>query len=265
MLELRVMERLEEIDWTIPCFPVVDIEFTKIVFEHKCELYNGLMQRDDMHKFSNLPSVNILCWSSCSIEIDNSTYVVIWKWETVQDDVRSEKHGENMANSSDITPTSDTDLSDVPNEDSKESGEETEERDDEIPEITHTLPFKVIGVAHSKKHQDHMELAFKKLYNDRYPVTAHIMPEPDNERDSEAICVKLDYGEGQHCVGYIARELTKYLHPLMKNNKIIKTKVGKIKYMTNWYRFGFYMSLLITRNGEWEHFVQNAARQVKLY
>ena len=35
--------------------------------------------------------------------------------------------------------------------------------------------------------------------------------------------------------------------------------------MTNWFRFGFYISLLIARTGEWEHFVQNAARQVKLY
>ena len=125
--------------------------------------------------------------------------------------MQSEEHGENTANSysSDIAHISDTDPS------------ETEERDDEIPHITPTLPLKVIGVAHSTKHQEQVELAFKKLYEDRYPVTAHIlhiMPEPDNERDSEAICVKLDYDEGQYRVGYIARELTKYIRPLLKKN-----------------------------------------------
>ena len=48
------------------------------------------------------------------VEIDNLTFVVISKWETIQDELQIEIHRENRANSIDeITHISDTDLSNV--------------------------------------------------------------------------------------------------------------------------------------------------------
>ena len=75
----------------------------------------------------------------------------------------------------------------------------------------------------------------------------------------------IDYGEGKERVGYIARELTKFIHPLLCSDSIINVSIGEIKFQTLWLRIGFYMSVLITRQGEWERSVVNAARKVKLY
>jgi hypothetical protein len=74
-------------------------------------------------------------------------------------------------------------------------------------------------VTHTKTYQNHPEKALLKLSENERSVTAHVMPEPDNERDSEAIYVKIDYGEGQVRVGYIARELTKYIAYILFSNK----------------------------------------------
>ena len=42
-----------------------------------------------------------------------------------------------------------------------------------IPFITHTLPFKGIGVTHNKDYQCHLENAFCKLKEDDQSVSAH--------------------------------------------------------------------------------------------
>ena len=260
MLRLRIVGKGDKVIWTIPCFPVMDISFGKVTFEGKDKIYNGLMKLADLGKNSDLINANIVCWRSCNIDIEDVTYVVLWEWEF------EEVHEEHEAQMSDISHVSESSLSETDDISDKASSSDPEEVDRDIfPPITHTLPFKVIGVTHTKTYQNHLEKALLKLSENECSVTAHIMPEPDNERDSEAICVKIDYGEGQVRVGYIARELTKYIHPLFKQNKILKVRIGKIKFQTQWLRIGFYTSILITRNGEWEKFVENAARHVKLY
>ena len=124
------------------------------------------MKPADICQISDLTSANIMCWSSCSIDIDSTTYIVLWKWE-VQEELPS-----------DISYISESDLS---NEGSCDNSKDDDK--DDIPYITHTLPFKVIGVAHTKTYQHHLQKACVKLSEDKEPVTAHIMPKPDNEKD----------------------------------------------------------------------------------
>ena len=257
----KVLRKGGQVVWTVPCFPVLKITFTTAIFEDNGEILNGLMNSADMHKMPDFRGgVEIVCWSRCDIDIQGTTYVVLWSWE-----VRDNQE-ELETRLGDITHISESSVPDSSARDNSENSEDDIDQDiDSFPEVTHTLPFKVIGVTHSKTYQLHLEKAFEKMGENNGSVTAHIMPEPDNEKDSEAICVKVDYGKGQFRIGYIAKELTKYIHPLMRNNKIIKVRIGKIKFQTQWLRIGFYLSILITRNGEWENFVVNAARHVKLY
>ena len=236
----------------------MQIPFTKVVFERDGELYNGLMNTCDINKLADVTNANIVCWRSCGIDIDNKSYVVLWKWK-MQEELLSDC--EDMEESeSEMSYISETDMSSDGSEDHTIS-----QNAEDVLDVTHTLPFKVLGVAHCKKYQDHLEKACDKISEDNNSVTAYIVPEPDNEKDAEAICVMIDYGEGKQRVGYIAKELTKFIHPLLCSNSITNVAVGKIKFQTMWLRMGFYMSVLITRKGKWEPCVVNAARKVKLY
>lgn len=196
----------------------------------------------------------ILCRVATDITIGGTKYVVLWKWE-LQNEIPDDWEEASEAGSyiSDVSYISESDV----------SSEDDERLEDEIPNITHTLPFKVIGVAHTTEHQEHLGNAKIKMGESEDSVSAHIVPEPDNEKDSEAIAVKVDYGQGQCRVGYIARELTKYIHPLLNRNKILNVRIDKIVYRTTWQRMGLYMTLHVTRSGEWEPFVVSAARYVK--
>lgn len=63
------------------------------------------------------------------------------------------------------------------------------------------------------------------MYEEHEEVTAHLLPEPQNERDADAIYVQINYGDGPCHVGYICRELNKYIHPLLKDNAIKKLRL----------------------------------------
>lgn len=59
--------------------------------------------------------------------------------------------------------------------------------------VTHTLPFKVMGVAYSKETQDHLEAAYDHLYIAKEIVYAKLFPEPENAHDNKAIAVSIKY------------------------------------------------------------------------
>lgn len=110
----------------------------------------------------------------------------------------------------------------------EENGSSDDVESDSTP-IYHTLPFKVIGVAHSTKTQDRLDEALTKMKGGE-TVSAMLKPEPENEFDREAIAVHLDYGNGPCFIGYIPRELTKYLHPLLETRQITQVKVEDIRF-----------------------------------
>ena len=125
-----------------------------------------------------------------------------------------------------------------------------------------TLPFKVMGVAHTNHNQTHLMRAEYKMYNANEQVSAYLVPEPKNKKDSNAISVKIDYGEGKKHVRYISRELTQFIHPLLKTGSIRKVEIGHIKLCLKWSKIGLNMKLMITRLGRWEPFVVSKAMHV---
>ena len=86
------------------------------------------------------------------------------------------------------------------------------------------------------------------MYEQHEEVTAHLEPEPQNERDANAISVQIDYGNGRCHVGYIA---------------ITRVEIGDIMFSVKWLRYGFYMKILTTRVGRWHPYVVYKAMRVK--
>jgi hypothetical protein len=128
--------------------------------------------------------------------------------------------------------------------------------------MIHNLPFKCIGAAHEKPRQEYLERA-EEMMRKGENVSIKLRPEPQNQYDRDAIGIDIDYGCGWFHIGYIVRELTKYLHPLMKTNNIISVSLEHIKFRVHFAKIGFYPKVLITRKGAWERFVVNRSRSVR--
>ena len=94
-------------------------------------------------------------------------------------------------------------------------------------------------------------------------VSAMLKPEPENEFDREAMGVHLDYGNGPCLIGYIPRELTKYLYPSLKTRQITQVKVEDIRFGTSFSKFGLYIKISITRIGRWDPFAVRASLSVR--
>ena len=82
---------------------------------------------------------------------------------------------------------------------------------------THAVPFMVLGSTHHNGMQAALRAKKKELERPslvRKDIVARIRPEPDNEKDAKAIVIEINCSEGYKSIGYIPRELTKFLHPL---------------------------------------------------
>ena len=78
--------------------------------------------------------------------------------------------------------------------------------------------------------QNNLEEAYVTYHDAGLPVKACLTPEPDNEKDSSSLLVQLDYGLKP--VGYIAKEMTPFLHPLLTSNAQVTVAVKHIKFGT---------------------------------
>ena len=207
--------------WIIPCFPVLSLEF-QYVDAH----INGTHQQILISRDSGSVScpVDVCCTSYCEIVVGGKKIQVFWKWSKVDD-------GSTSVN--DINTSEEEDVED----------EESEGGDDD--RTLHTLPFKVMGVAYSAERQKHLENAFEISLADN--VKAKIVPESHNSYDKDAIIVMLDYGHEWSKIGYIAKELTKYLHPLLQRGLTTNVSLKHIKFRTSYLKVGFYATIQLTR------------------
>lgn len=141
----------------------------------------------------------------------------------------------------------------------------TQDSDDESDEesVQHKLGFKCIGAAHEKPRQEYLRKAETKLHKEQVPVIVRLRPEPTNEKDSNAIAIDMNCGTGWNCVGYIARELTEYLHLLINNGKILSVSVEHIIFRLYWAKIGYYPLINITRKGQWERYVMCRCRSAR--
>ena len=331
----------EEINWTIPSFPVLTITFV-IVELQGGQL--GVIESSDKSQLNSFPSI-IDCWSpKCEITIGANAYTVLWDWELwlcsapestnfldslldldnehtnkhkvssgaraesqchklLKDDfldsllglnedanlnevsssgVKSQQDGPFEDNFLDsllglnehmetekgsispgfqthaAVPLEDNFLHDqsVPDEQSSDSA------DDEELNCSHELPFKVMGVIHNSDRQNFLEKAFESMYEKNNEVLARIRPDPTNEFDGDAIAVELNYGVGWRLVGFLLKDLTKYVHPIIDSQKLLGVQVGRIQFQTNWQTPGFYIKILIKRKGMWPKEV-SASKRVK--
>jgi len=238
---MKVISVLEDTKWVVPCFHVVTLKFTKAEIEIEGNMQMVLLNGENARsKLRTLPC-DIVCTSLCQIEFQNNPTLVIWEYDLwILPGLASSESEELL--SSEAYTTSCRCSSDEENEvTSNEEGEEDQE---------HTLPFKVMGVGHTADRQRHLKEAYNLHQNNTTPLSdfkVKLEPEPDNAYDEHAISVYIDHGSVMKLVGYIAHELTKYIHPLLEKGAIKQLRIGSIRYRATYSIAEFYMRLDITR------------------
>ena len=227
--------------WTIPCFPVLSVDFQRATF-----LLNG-KQVQGLIKFGAVLGdhfpIEVMCLSSCHINIENEDLLVVWDFTSLHTAATEDLNCENSDGGED-----------------QEEESISDEEDPETDQVNHCLPFKVMGVTYNSTYQKHLEAA-KAVGVDS--VIAKIEGEPENEHDSNAIAVFIDYGSGWAKIGYIAKELTRFIHPLLKTHSVISIDVKHIKFCIVYSRVGYYITINVTRKGQWEEKVIRASKKVK--
>ena len=143
------------------------------------------------------------------------------------------------------------------------SWDEDSDEENDNAEVTHSLPFKCIGAAHERERQEFLERAHTALRRERN-VRTRLRTEPTNEKDSDAIAIdmSLDNVEWVH-VGYIARELTRYIHPLFDSGGLLDVYVQHIIFRVSFLKVGFYPKIIILRKGAWDNYVVRKSASVR--
>ena len=208
----------------------MSVSLQKVKFEyvnHQGMSYNGVVSADKM-----VDTGFCICTSSCEITINGKAFKVLWTFEgTVSSDLRTEQ-------------------------------EAREQKHEIFEETPHTLPFKVMGTCYVTERQDALEKAYEMLYDFNRPVFVRLCPEPENNDDPNAIAVQINYDEDEpyYTVGYIARELTRYLHPVIEQ---LEVSIHNIRFCTTFQRIGFYIAINITKPCLWDEHVVAASKKVK--
>lgn len=236
--------------WTVPCFKVLSLEFLKLELEGGLK---GFCKPSSIANRAYVFPIDVICTSYCNIKIRDTEYTVLWEWHAVNEPT-------------DVTDTSVSDLYEEEDSDDDSRNADlnrNDAEDEENENVFHTLPFKVLGVAHSRLTQNHLEQCFLRL-QENLLVQVKVQPEPANPRDSNAIAVLVNYGTGSWFrVGYIPHELTHYVHQAIDQNKLVSMEVQHVKFRVHWLRVGFYMKLLLTKIGAWDDFVVRKSATVR--
>lgn len=116
-----------------------------------------------------------------------------------------------------------------------------------------SVQHKCVGAAREKTPPGILRKCRDKLHKERASIIVRLRPEHTNEKDRNAIAIDMNYGTGWNCFGYIARELTEYIHPLINNRKILSVPVEHIIPRLYWAKIGYYPLINITRKGQWEN------------
>jgi hypothetical protein len=213
--------------YKIPSFPVITVNLRKVKYICEGKEYEGLIKDEGP---LSITQGHYACMSSCSIEIDNKSFLVLWELS------RDLQANLPTTSESDDNPT------------------------DELGE-PHCLPFKVLGSAYDTSRQNALEEAYEYLYDYNRPVFVKLEAEPENKHDKNAIGVYVMTGDWYNNVGYIPSELTKYLHPLL-GRKDLDISIKRIRFCTTYLKIGFYLTIEITKNSPWPNEVVQASKKV---
>ena len=213
--------------WTIHSFAVLDIIFRRGVAIERAHNQHVLFNAEGAIGLTVQKKISCTKW--CFVTIEEITYLVVWKFDILP----AFKCG----------PTTENESLTIADDNTK-----------------HILPFKVLGVSY-KNRQIHLKCASEKLERNE-EVQIKIEPDPDNDHDKNAIAVLINYGSGWIIVGYIPSELTCYLHPLIESNSIVVT-ISHILLRVIFMLTGYYLTINITRKGQWCPQVITASKRVK--
>ena len=213
--------------YKIPLFPVITLNLQKITFKHDGQVYNGLVNKD-----VKIQPGEFICTSHCNIKFQGEDFTVLW-----------------------VLSPSDNKTKDIEQHHRQSLGD---------PETNfkgkHTLPFKVMGTCYWPCREEVLEEASQYLNEYNRPVYVDLVEEPENVNDSNAIAVYIMVSNEFNKVGYIARELTCYLKPILKT---LDVSVKAIRFSTTYYTMGFYITIEITKQGMWHKKVIEASKSVK--
>lgn len=203
---------------------------------------------------SELKQGEYLCTSHCEIEIEGRRYTVLWELKPKGEAINLPSNPQSAAHDcpSDFDDESDED----------DGSDENEESQEPHASTSHCLPFKVMGTCYSAERQKALEESFEYLYEHDRPLFVKIEAEPDNVYDRNAIAVYIKASSEYTKVGYLACEVTQFLHPLL-NDPALEVSVNKIRFCTTFLMIGFYLTIDITRQGLWEKAVVKACSKVK--
>ena len=175
------------ISWLVPGFPVMTLQFSKVKYMDGDSVLTRLINYSDCLQHNELPTT-ISRKSSCQIHLqDGNEYKVFWKGlkvKTLKELDENWKEGSTseseFSNISETTSSpSEKSVKSVTEYSTEEIGSSDDVESDSTP-IYHTLPFKVVGVAHSTKTQDRLDKALMKMKG-AGTVSAMLKPEPENE------------------------------------------------------------------------------------
>lgn len=93
------------------------------------------------------------------------------------------------------------------------------------------MPFKVLGTCYSSDRQRALQEALQYLEEYNRPVFAKLEAEPENAADQNAIAVHVMSSGDYEKVGYIAKELTQHVYPVLSDPSL-NGEVKKIRFCT---------------------------------
>lgn len=242
------VDRLSTIQWKIPCFPILTMEFARVHFKQGSEIGDGFIQKAVA---ADLNQGEYLCTSHCHIEMEGKRYTVLWKLQPKDRAVQLPFVQQSAT---------DDHISDVYDESNEEDeSDESEVAHDSCISTRHCLPFKVLGTCHSPDRQKAIEESYEHLCEHNRPLFVNLKAEPDNLYDQNAIAVFIMASSEYKKVGYIARELTKFVHPLLSDPSL-EVSVNKIRFSTTFLMIGFYLTIDITRKRQWSKLVPKLSK-----
>jgi hypothetical protein len=219
--------------WKIPQFPVITLEFVHVKFERESEIYRGVIEKK---KMSDIQPGVFTCTSHCEIDIGTEKHIVLWELHKIK------------RMSADSLPR-------------KKCSSSQSEQQNQNDDTMHCLPFKVLGTCYSSDRQTALSEAMSYLEEYNRPVFAKLLAEPENTVDPNAIAVYIMSSGDYEKVGYIAKELTKYVHPVL-NDPTLDVEVSKIRFSATYCMIGFYLTVDITKKGVWDKAVIRASKNV---
>ena len=235
------------VKWKIPSFDIMEIEFKKVNAEINSTNTVLFINAEDNTTAGEKNSIT----EHFKIQIGTENKIVAWKFEKV-DIAIDNQYGRIHANQIDVD-NDNNDLDDTVTDLQTNAGT-----------FRHTAAFKVLGTCYNKNYQRHTEKAFDlmKTFGSHH-IQVKLVPEPQNTFDSKAIAVTLQYDNtGYHRVGYIPRELTKFIHEFFATHDILECHLRSINFRTTFMLIGFYLSIYIASKKEWPKDVIKASKKV---